>query len=268
MAFGATACQSLSEVRKGPAEKAACACPTSSAASVAPPPADSAAPLVAPAASADGSTLRAKAVTELIVSANRKMMHGDGRGCLADIAEARRLDFGTAAQLDMILAQCEMLDGRCQEGKERVSRFYQGEMAMGPERALALAESIASLRCRAGDSTERDLFLRAGQELSEAAYLETKSASFCEERIRTLVELGPRVPMKDVDDTVVSGTKQALFHTAAACLARAGDCAGAFRRYEELFPRSEETSRLDPKAFQELIRTSFHASMARCPANH
>src|SRR5690606_9514195 len=87
-------------------------------------------------------------VGEMVASATRKMNFDDGKGCLADLDQVAAIDPKFDARLAVTRGMCEMLVGRCQEGKQRVARWYQEETNMHPERAMITAESIASMRCR------------------------------------------------------------------------------------------------------------------------
>src|SRR5690606_2808514 len=113
-----------------------------------------------------------------------------------------------------VRGRCEVLVGECQTGKKRIADWYVKETAATPARAAIMAESMASMRCRGGDSTERDRLLRAIYELSDGAYVNARKPAFCEERIKTIRTLGPKVPPRDIDDTQISGGQQALFYTA------------------------------------------------------
>jgi hypothetical protein len=135
---------------------------------------------------------------------------------------------------------------------------------MTPERAMVTAESLGSMRCRAGDSTDRDRLLTAFFDLSDAAYVNKRDPAYCKARVATIRELLPRVPPRDSDDTQISGGGQALFYTAAACYARAGDCKAAYRVYRELFPATGLSAITDAAMREKVVRDSFDSSIERC----
>lgn len=203
------------------------------------------------------------AIGELVASANRKMMHDDGKGCLADLDAVAKVDPKMDARMAVTRGQCEMLVGKCQAGKARVAKWYVDEAAMTPERAAQTAEALGSMRCRGGDSTDRDALLRAHFELTDGAYMNKRTPAFCAERIKTVRELLPKVPPKDFDDSQVKGMGQALFYTSAACYARAGDCKAAYEIYADLFPK-EGVDKLDAATRTKVIRESFESSVERC----
>jgi hypothetical protein len=157
-----------------------------------------------------------------------------------------------------------MLVGRCQEGKARVAAWYEDETNLTPERAAAMAETLGSMRCRGGNASERDRLLAALFDLSDGAYMNKRDSAYCKQRVATIRQLAPRVPPRDVDDTQLSGGVQALFHTAAACYARAGDCKEAYRIYRELFPAGNLSAIGDAAAREKVVREAFESSIERC----
>jgi hypothetical protein len=100
-------------------------------------------------------------IGELSASASRKMFHDDGAGCLADLERIAKLQPSLDKQMAAIRGQCEMLVGKCQEGKKRIADYFVVETNMSPERAAMTAEQMGSMRCRGGNSTPRDELLRA-----------------------------------------------------------------------------------------------------------
>lgn len=238
---------------------------TSSAASPDPactctcPPAPPAAGAPAAAASAGSADLG-----ELVASANRKMFHDDGAGCLADLDRVAQLDPLLAGRLAAVRGQCEMLAGRCQEGKQRVAAYYRDETNLSQERADQIAEQIGSMRCRGGNSSPRDELLRAFYELTDGAYMNRKEPAFCRERLAAVRRLAPAVPPAGPEDTQVDGARKALFHTTAACLVKAGDCGGAFEAYRDNFPGEGLSAIKDPAQRASIVRDAFFSSFAQC----
>lgn len=199
-------------------------------------------------------------VAVIAQAASRKMMHDDGKGCLAELDRLEQLDAKLASTLVSIRAQCDMLVGRCQAGKRALVDYYVREMNMSPEIARTSVESIASMRCRGGDETDRDRLLRALRELMDGAYMNTRSD--CAANIARVKQLLPGVPPTSVDDSQVTSAPKALFHTGAACLARAGDCKAAFAVYRDEFPTP--MSQLSAKDRRSVIEKSFRSSIERC----
>lgn len=199
----------------------------------------------------------------LVASANRHMNHGRGKECLEALDEVEGLSEEMALHMQVVRGQCEMLTGKCQGGKSRISKWYVEEAAFSQERANTVAESIGSMRCRGGDSTDRDEILRALTELSDGAYMNKRSSKWCKERIDVVRSLKDKVTPEEYDDTQLSGGVQALFYTGAACFARAEDCSGALEVYREFFPKDGIKS-LPPAEQTKIIDQSFKDSVQRC----
>jgi hypothetical protein len=201
-------------------------------------------------------------VGELVASATRKTNFGDGVGCLHDLDRVAQLDPKLDARMAVSRGQCEMLVGRCQEGKQRVAKWYETETNMHPERAMVTAEALGGMRCRGGNSSERDQLLRAYFELSDGAYVNKKTVAECFASIATARTLIPRVKPQGPEDGQIAGGAQALFHTAATCLGRAGDCKAAFKIYGELYPAMPTVT--DAAVREKIVRDSFNTSVVHC----
>jgi hypothetical protein len=200
----------------------------------------------------------------LVVAANRKMMHGDGPGCLADLDRVKELDPTLEAQLTITRGQCEMASGECQKGKERIVEWYMREQAFTREFADRTVESLASMRCRGGDASERDRLLAALFDLSDGAYMNKRDSQFCRDRVAIVEDLSRKVKPRNAEDTQVTGGIQALFHTSAMCFARAEDCSTAYVYYRRLFPREALDAIQDAKLRESTVRDSFDSTIVLC----
>jgi hypothetical protein len=220
----------------------------------------------APVAGAAGAAAaQGEDLGDLTEAASRKMMHDDGAGCLADIARIEQRDPKYARRLVVLRAQCEMLTGRCQGGKERVSTWYREQNNMSQQRADAFAEALGSMHCRGGDSTPRDELLHGLYDLNQGAYLEDRDAAYCRDRLSIVQRNAPLVKSRGPDDTQVNSLHRSLYNTAAACFARAGDCASAWTVYRDNFPaEGPGWAKTDPKTKETIIKSTFESSIARC----
>lgn len=279
-AFGAATCDRRDDSSRpsGPERNAEAACPPCECVCDPPPaapvavtpvtpnaPQDSAQVVIPPPPELPGPQATGAAdIAELVATASRKMMHDDGKGCLADLDRLAAVDPKLDARLAVTRGQCEMLVGECQDGKARVARWYVDETAMTPERAGITAETIGSMRCRDGDSTDRDRLLRAYYELSDAAYMNKRPAKVCKDQLAIARKLIPRVQPTGPEDGQISGGAQALFHTAATCFARSDDCKAAWVTYRELFPAAGLGALPDPAERDKIVATSFDSTITRC----
>lgn len=138
---------------------------------------------------------------------------------------------------------------------------------MTPERAMITAEAVASMRCREGDSNDRDRLMRAFYDLSDGAYMNKRAPEFCKKALTEARRLIPVVKTRGPDDTGISGGAQALFHTAASCFARAGDCDAAWSTYRELFPNASTPATPEVAAMMpQIIRDAYDSSILFCGA--
>jgi hypothetical protein len=201
-------------------------------------------------------------IGDLVASATRKMNFDDGKGCLADLDKIHAIDAKYDARLAVTRGMCEMLTGRCQEGKQRVAKWYQEETNMHPERAMSTAESLASMRCREGNSTDRDRLLRAYFDLSDGAYMNKKTPADCKAALDVARALIPKVKPQGPEDSQVRDSPRALFHTAATCFGRAGDCKTAFTVYREFYPSLDTVK--DQATRDKIVQDSFDSSIAHC----
>jgi hypothetical protein len=203
-------------------------------------------------------------LSDLVISANRKLMHGDGAGCLADLDRVKAIDPKYEAHLTVSRGQCEMANGECKKGKERIIGWYMREQAFTREFAERTTEAIASMRCRGGDASDRDRMLAALFDLSDGAYMNKRDSKFCRDRVAIVESLAPKVKPRDAEDNQISGGLQALFHTSAMCFARAEDCSTAYAYYRRLFPREALDAVQDAKLRESMVRDSFDSSIPLC----
>jgi hypothetical protein len=200
-------------------------------------------------------------LAELGASANRKLHHDDGKGCLEDLDKIKAKAPKLAKTMTALRAQCQMLNGECQAGKRLLAGYYMRELNMTPERAESTAESIGSMRCRGADMTDRDRMLRALWEISDGAFMNQRSD--CEKNIAIVRELRDKVLPDGPDDGQIKGGPRAVFHNGAACLARAKDCAGAWRVWQDNYP-ADAMRTLSEAQRREVIESGFRSSIERC----
>lgn len=87
----------------------------------------------------------------LIKSAGTKMQKKDGNGCLEDLDRAVKIHERTANKVGNVRATCEMLAGRCADGKKRMRLFYEEHMqGVPPETIDKLIENDAKRHCPGG----------------------------------------------------------------------------------------------------------------------
>jgi hypothetical protein len=177
----------------------------------------------------------AEQIGPLITGATDKATAGDGKGCLADLDALKAIDAKTEATLSYTRGQCEMLAGKCQAGKTRITNFLKVEKKETAAKAAEGADQAASLYCKGGDMSDRDKLLGAITALGQAMAVEKPAVAACKGPIETIKALAPKVKPRDANDTQVTTAGQLLGTYGPRCLAAAGDCAGARKLLNEAY---------------------------------
>ena len=200
--------------------------------------------------------------TALLPSANRKLAHKDGPGCLADLDRLAALRPAFAASTTTTRAFCEMLSGRCQQGKTRLNTYWREEQNMHPERAATTTETMAAMYCKGGDSSERDRLLAALLDLS-MGMTETHTLAQCEASYTTVRQLQNRVQPSGADDHQLLNLRTNLYAIAPQCFARAGDCKRAKSVFLDTFP-PERLAEARPDQHATIRASVFESLVPRC----
>lgn len=194
-----------------------------------------------------------------------KMTARDGKGCLAELDAHDRLDPRPAGLTtspgstnSAIRAQCIMLAGQCDAGKQLLRKSLMTSNNMGPETVDRFAETAASTYCE-GNLSPRDQLLKASQALGRGAFEKTDAAS-CAANYATVRRLASVVKPTDDDDYAVksAGMNASLTGTVPKCFVKAGDCGAAFKAYAELYRES------NPALTPDILRTNFDATYGSC----
>lgn len=203
-------------------------------------------------------------------SANVKMNARDGKGCLAELDTHDKLDpkhksTDPKSGKGYTRARCLMLAGQCDAGKQ-LNRLTAQAMAgtqLSPEQIDRGAEAEASRWCQ-GKMSDRDTLLKALQELQQGAYMAQKDGPFCQSAYNTAKRLVKTVKPKDDDDTQVLHAPKSLYHMAANCAARAGDCKLARKLFEDGYPPEVLAKVDDPKTRATIMDSNFNSLVSKC----
>jgi hypothetical protein len=117
-----------------------------------------------------------------------------------------------------------------------------------------VVEAYLVQKCQGAEATPRIRLLRAYNKLS-TGYLDAKgiAASECANAFATVERLMPQVKPKGVDDAVIEHMPINVYHSAAGCFAKAGDCQAAFDAYS----RDERMKKLDCKVIRSNLGMVF-----------
>jgi hypothetical protein len=172
-------------------------------------------------------------VTALLQTAVRKMQLKDGNGCLIDLDRMAGLD-ATAEKRGnnaMIRAQCEMLAGKCDQGKKRY-RLALGAAApqLAPDELDRAVSLEASKDCGNNQGTPAEKADRWASAIIQANFKHDKAT--CLTQGNALAQLLPTWSTKDEDEQRQRDASIVNVQLAAKCLAReGGECSDAARLY-------------------------------------
>lgn len=197
---------------------------------------------------------------ELSFGLTRKLAKRDPT-CLADLDRLAKIAPRTEARMQFVRGQCLMLAGRCADGATIVRKEMAATTELLPEQLERTVESYTSMYCE-GPMDDRGELLRALAELQKGAYQGNIGIRACTNATRTVARLRGRVRPKDDEDWQVVGLENAFPFAAAGCLARAGDCAGAWKVFNEEAAHLRTIT--DPKVRAEVMRTSFDSTVPKC----
>jgi hypothetical protein len=203
---------------------------------------------------------------EQITSAHRKLLTGDGKGCLTDLdahdkSDPRPAGLSTEPKANgWLRAQCLMASGQCDAGRAMARRSSE---AQNPSQSAKttddVVDNIVAMYCESKSATPRDQLLRATLVLGQGATRDRLKTEQCAEAIDRANAAWPKVTPRDADDRVTKDVQRRIAEDGARCLARAGDCIAAWKRYPTLHA-AWQTSEKRELATPEAQRSSFVSS--------
>ncbi len=178
-----------------------------------------------------------KKAVALFQSALTKMQSGDGKGCLADMDQHDVLDprpgglttEPSSGKPHGMRAQCVMLTGQCNVGKEMHRKALQAVKSgeMGPERIDTVTDAVASQWCRGSGMGDKDKLVAAVNTLTMASGgVQRKSAAECQEAFDAWMRLRATAEPKPGFDSITA--------SAVGCFAKAGDCGAAWKAFKAI----------------------------------
>jgi hypothetical protein len=172
-------------------------------------------------------------VSALMTSALHKEQLRDGNGCLTDLDRATALDpkFESRGNMGMIRAQCEMLAGKCDQGKKRYRvAIAAAAPQLTPAQIDQAASSQAAQLCGATQGTPAEKAQRAGMDVYKANDADDGNA--CEAAAKVLAEQIPKMPTDDKDAKREKARAEMNLKQAVNCMARLNtDCPTATKLY-------------------------------------
>lgn len=199
-------------------------------------------------------------------AANEKALHGDGKGCLAELDAHDKLQKGSStlsttpnSKSAWTRSACLMQAGQCDAGRE-LERKNLEKMGGGGSGANAaksidmIVQGKVAQFCQGATMKPREELIRAVKVLHDgnfaAANNEKIEAKVCRDAYATI--------KKHKDSERADGDLVMLpieLERAANCFVAAGDCAGGFTAYKE-----QRGGKTDPK----IVRKRFDAQYPAC----
>ncbi|MCW5830908.1 MAG: hypothetical protein KIS78_00450 [Labilithrix sp.] len=184
---------------------------------------------------------RSREANERLASAQRKSNARDGKGCLAELDAFDRLEKRPGAQstepkgFGSLRAQCLMIAGQCSAGRALSRRSIEArgtrESASEIDRQV---DAQVGMYCGSGAKEPRDQLLVALHVLNDGATRERTTPKACLAAIDTGSAVLSKVQPRDEEDRAVKGAPRTLAEYGTRCLARAGDCPTAWKRFAAL----------------------------------
>ncbi len=203
--------------------------------------------------------------------AQQKLTSRDGPVCIAALDIHDKLDARphsastdpTSGWSAMMRAQCLMLAGQCDAGKQLFRAAWTTQHPNeDASRTQTIVDVYAGKNCQGANLTPRDRFVRARMTLQDGAWTTKISPQACMSAYRELIALRTTVTPRDEDDALVKDPLLFAMTAAPNCLARAGDCDGAYVVYREIvtaqYPNAAWTKD------EAMVRRQFLSSVRKC----
>lgn len=177
----------------------------------------------------------------LMQSSTRKMQLHDGPGCLADLDRAEAIRNNAMHNLAMVRANCEMLSGKCDDGRKRYRRWLQENAPqLTPEQLDESTRTNAISYCQGSQKTPAETSEAAKRDVIDANHKNDLAA--CTAAAKTFLDVCPKVGAGEKN-----GCDGAQY--AAECIAKnGGDCTVARPTYELYVNRTYATSTPESRA--------------------
>lgn len=207
---------------------------------------------------------------QLLEAARERSNARDGKACLAELdkydkLEPKKQSTDPKSGWAYLRGQCLMQAGKCDAGKQLSRKHWEvhGGTQMGPEQIDRTVDAFAGMHCQ-GKMAPRDEMLRALMDLQNGAYQTKKEPSFCMDAYKTVRKLNGKVEPRDDEDTQIRDAPKMVYHTAANCLGRAGDCAGAYKVFVEAYPIENLANVKDQATKDTIIKSGFESMVQKC----
>jgi serine/threonine protein kinase len=189
----------------------------------------------------------------LLDDAQGRWQAGDGTGCIADLDQHDQLDprpeyLSTAPMMASLRGTCLMLAGQCPAGRALYRAYVDSLHRFDADVVDATVERTVATYCQGGPMSPREEYLKATGDLRNGAYMKKIEPEQCKAILATLRRLVPIVEPDLSANKLDRVSPRLQREEIAGCLARAGDCAGAWEAWQQeidLAPPAERPPRPD-----------------------
>ena len=208
---------------------------------------------------------------ERYLAASQRANAKDGKACLAELDKYDKLapkqqSTDPKAPQAELRGRCLMIAGKCDAGKQLVRKVFENNnpTGQGPEGIQRTVDGYVSMYCQ-GAMKPKDALNKALMDLT-MGMSNKKPVKECHEAYATVKKVGPTVKLDpdDDDDRRLQDSQKNAHYYAAACVAKAGDCEGAWTIYADGYPMDTLAGVQDPALKQKLIRDNFESMFQKC----
>jgi hypothetical protein len=198
-------------------------------------------------------------------AASQKFNSRDGKGCLAELdnfdkAMPKQKSTDPKTGFALTRANCLMLAGKCDPGKQLMRKAYEQLTQMTPAQIDSAVSGTAQQNCQGG-LTPREELIKANNELGMfSGYGDKPTPPKCNELHDKIKKLLPKVPIKDDEDYERKNIDSGLTVTYLRCLARAGDCKTTYKLYVQTTWKPEDLKNIP----EDIRMQSFESSFDKC----
>jgi hypothetical protein len=189
----------------------------------------------------DAKMKRNEKAMEHIRAAQTSANARDGKGCIAELNNADKLDprphvlsTNPGSPWSMTRATCLMLAGQCPAGRQLLRKAYEKQATVsGPEALDTIIDSSAGQYCQGGSLTPRDQLLQANAAM-QAGTRTKKDPAYCSQAYERVKKASEGVTSTGPDDSMINAAKATdQEYQAAQCYGRAGDCGAAWTMFSK-----------------------------------
>jgi hypothetical protein len=198
-------------------------------------------------------------------SAMSKFNAKDGKGCLSELdsfdkAAPKMKSIDPKSPYSMTRANCLMITGKCDAGKQLLRKAYEQLTQMTPAQIDSAVSNTAQSNCQGG-LTPREELIKASDTLGVIAQSGDKpTPERCTELHDKIKKLLPKTPPRDDEDYEIIRIEPGLNVTYLRCLARAGDCKKVYKMFVATTWKPEDLKNVPP----DVILSSFEGSYEKC----